>query len=142
MKIEGFRVAVEWTHPYREPPDGKPRILIERFFITKGGCPKIPDDFHGLAPLGSGYGFTVQHIGPPPRRMEPEKLASIRIKRLRRRIERKYPLLAEQLIREEIDRKKEYYEGVTDAEIERNREGALVAWQAVYDRLVHEGIKV
>jgi len=54
---------------------------------------------------------------PASRQLSQESLASVRQKRLSRRIERQAPLLAEQLIADELAAKPDYYAGQTDPAI-------------------------
>jgi len=48
---------------------------------------------------------------PPRRQLSRESLATVRLKRLRRRLERKAPLFADQLEAEEIARRPAFYAG-------------------------------
>jgi len=48
----------------------------------------------------------------PPRQLSKEGLASVRQKRLRRKLERKHPLLADVLFEEALKRKPEFFAGV------------------------------
>jgi hypothetical protein len=59
------------------------------------------------------------------RQLSQERLASQRLKRLERRMRRKYPLLAEQFIAEAMAAKPAYYAGVTHAPLEEARQRLL-----------------
>lgn len=137
--VEGFRIAIEWGRPGTCPPDGKPRILSERYFITHGACPKVPEELKNLAPLGSGYVMTVTHISPPPRQFSEETLSKIRKDRLSRRMLNKFPLFSQVFIDEELHRKEEYYNGVTDPEIQKLKDEALLSWDELYSKLLRFG---
>lgn len=139
-KVSGWRIALEWTNPYTEPPNGK-RVLAEKFIITdKGGC-KYPEEWKDLHTLGDGYGFACAHISPPPKVWSKDRLAVTRKKRLKKRIQSKAPMFADQLIEEEIEKNPYYYNGETDAELESARDATLQEWEKRYQRLLDEGIE-
>jgi hypothetical protein len=66
------------------------------------------------------------------RQLSQEGLASQRLKRLERRMRRKYPLLAEQFIAEAMAAKPAYYAGLTDAPLEEARQRLLAQEAARY----------
>jgi hypothetical protein len=119
-EIIGTLHQIAWGNPYTEPPDGAPRVLAE--FFTPGHATQTPASIRAFPhTLGGGYGLAVTHFTPPIRRQPPQILASIRQKRLRRRIERQAPMFADQLFAQELTRKPEYYQGLTDAHLEQAR---------------------
>lgn len=120
------RVAYEWGNPYRPVPDGQPRVLAEVFYRYKDyDGRKVPPEIEAVARLGSGYSMTVIFINEPPKQMRVDQLANIRQKRLRRRVEKKYPLFAEQIIAEEVTANPDYYEGVTREDIQAGHDAVI-----------------
>ena len=139
--VVGFRIALEWINPYKAPPNGV-RVLAERFVITDGGGPEFPEKWKELHELGDGYCITYSHISPPPKGLSRERLASIRKKRIVRRMQAKYPMFADEFISKEMEKNLNYYEGETDAKIEAARDEALQALDKNYQRLLREGVEV
>jgi len=123
----GFLYQLRWYTPYSEPPDGMPRVLAE-FYDPQDQPRKTSEllDLLSLHTIGDGYTLYIQYVPEAPvKEMDKEKLASIRKKRLKRRLQAKYPLFAEQFEQEEMAKRAEYYEGKTDAEIEARRQEVL-----------------
>lgn len=60
---------------------------------------------------GRGYHVCWSPIAPPRKQWSREARARGRVRRLRERMERKYPLFAEEFIRERLAADPEYYEG-------------------------------
>lgn len=123
--------SVRWTNPYTQPPDNRPRVLIEVY--RPEGHPEV----RGLKPpaaiqqaldqvgLGSGYSLHWQPISAPPVIKPPDKLAVIRRKRLERRIRKKYPLFADEFIAQELARRSAYYDGITDPRLAAARDEVI-----------------
>ena len=128
--IVGTLFQIAWGNPYAEPPDGAPRVLAEYF--APGHMSAVPDAITAFPhSLGGGYGLAVTHFTPPIRRQAPQTLAGIRQKCLRRRIERKAPLFAQQFIDEALAAKPAYYlEGTTDPATEQARTDAETRYAA------------
>ena len=103
-------------------------VLAEFFYLADDPRVRgdIPDEVmkyynhHNL--LGSGYGINWQAVSAPPKTVSQEKLSSIRKKRLERKMKKKFPLFAEQFVSEEIQRKQDYYSGITDAGLNRREQ--------------------
>ena len=113
-KLLGFLHRLEWSNEYTNPPNGV-RVMKEIFIpIEDESCRQTPREIEETMVIGSGYCHTIRAITAFPREMSRETLANVRRKRLRRRVEEKYPLFAEQFIEEELRRKADYYNGVTD----------------------------
>jgi hypothetical protein len=111
---DAFLVHVGWTNPYTEPPDGLPRHLMEAILrVPEGhGCPRAPADLNALVKeIGFGQGWSIfyQHIPHPIKRWSPERTFKYRRDRLALRIRKKYPMFAEQLIQEAMQKKPDYY---------------------------------
>lgn len=137
--VEGFRIAIEWGRPGTCPPDGMPRILAEKFFITHGSCPCAPKEWKNIAPFGSGYHLTISYVGPPPRQFSNETLSKIRKNRLVRRMEKRFPLFSQVFIHEEMMKKEDYYKGITDPEIQNLKDQAMAEWDELYSNLLKFG---
>lgn len=122
---------IQWNNPYTSPPEGMPRVLAEFFYPVDDPRMRgdVPDDVmayydrHHLR--GSGYGIHWQAVAEPPKDADQEVLSRRRKQRLEQKMRAKYPLFADQFIAEEMQRKPDYYRGVTDAEIERKRASVL-----------------
>ncbi len=132
MSVVGYVHRIQWGSPYTEPPDGGLRVLAEVFCLNN----QPPGGFPQHTP-GGGYCYSVACVSAPSdKRLTQEQLASVRKKRLVRRIERRFPLFAEEIIAEKIANNQSYYEGVTDPEIAERRNAAIAAEDAFYRRCV------
>ena len=124
MDCEGFYYVIRWNG--RTPLNGKPEIKAE-YYETEEQCKQRRMVENSLCPLkilsqyviGEGYQFEIRHISKPTRQITKETLASIRRKRLVRKINKKYPLFADEFIADELEKKQNYYEGITDPEIKK-----------------------
>jgi hypothetical protein len=122
-----FVYAVRWLNPYNRPADW-PVVLCE--MVTDSN--RLPAEIQSY-PLtrGGGYGVVIQPLAPAmTRQLSQESLAKQRLKRLERRMRRKYPLLAEQFIAEAIAAKPQFYAGLTDAPLEEARQRLLAQEEA------------
>lgn len=115
--------SVRWSNPYTAPPDNRPRVLVQ-VYRPEGHPevrgPKPPAEIQRTLDeigFGSGYSLHWRPISTPPEPKTPQKLAKIRRQRLERRIQKKYPLFADQFIQEELERKPDYYAGITDSDL-------------------------
>ena len=61
-------------------------------------------------------------MAEPVQQLSQERLANVRRKRLERRARQKYPLLADQIISEELARNPDYYNGITDPKLQAARD--------------------
>lgn len=110
--------ALQWANPYTEPTDGRPRVLAEVSTTTRV-CPAA---LQALWRPGSGYVITIRHIPKPVRERAPEAKAADRQRRLRRRMEKRYPLFAEEFTAQKIAAVPTYYlDGQSDGDAERRR---------------------
>jgi hypothetical protein len=130
----GRLFRIEWGNPYCDPPQGAPRILAEIF--VPGHPTRTPPELLAVpVSLGGGYSLTSRHIAPPARSLPQESLASLRRKRLVRRINARAPLFAEAFIEQELAGKPDYYDGQTDPGLETRRKAVLDREQAERDEL-------
>jgi hypothetical protein len=137
---------IEWNNPYTNPPEGMPRILAEFFYNNDDPrsrlLPSEVNDFYTKHNLqGNGYGIYWQSVHIQ-KTLDQGKLASIRKKRLQRRMSEKYPLFAAQFIAEELEKKPEYYSGITDARINQKRASILEAEESHLHELLDKRVIV
>ena len=140
MRVLAWEYSVRWGNPYTEPPDGMPRVLMTVSVPPNpgGSAPGIPDEIERVwreanaafvASLPPGepprwpWSVCVGDILPPPRQISDEARFRLRRKRLERRMLRRYPLFAEQFMREQLCRKPGYY-GLTPEQARTWRIGA------------------
>jgi len=129
---EGTLYTIEYAGYDSRRPEGWPKVLAELFVI--GRPPQVPQEIESFPrTLGSGYSFTVRHVSPPMRTLPKESLAKVRQKRLKRRMDARYPMLASQLIDEEMRKKPAYYQGITDEHIENARNELLERERREYE---------
>ncbi len=123
MKSYAVLIQLRWRNPYTEPPNGL-RVLAEIYrHADDPESRKSPAEFDELSRSGDGYSpYLTFPALMPARELPPESLASVRKKRTARRIEKKYPLFAEQFIAETIARQPEYYAGITRADLQADRD--------------------
>jgi hypothetical protein len=123
MNVIGTLFSYEWGNPYTQPPEGL-RVLAEIF--VPGHCSQVPAELRALnVTLGGGYSLTITHIGEPPKRLGQAALASVRRKRLERRVRAKAPMFADQFIAQELEKKPEYYNGITDEQLQQARDQVI-----------------
>jgi len=131
--------SIRWGHPNRTPPDGKPKCLGQKVVRYDGPWGHTcPPELEGLKQLGDGYSLTVTFVSKPPRMLPEQALASVRLKRLRRRVEAKCPLFAEQIIADEIASNPDYYAGVTRPDLLAQHQAIVDAEREAYDRYCRE----
>ena len=127
--VSGSIHRIEWSNPYTDPPAGAPRILAEVFTLDR----KPPKEYLDFpVSLGGGYCRTSAHVSPPARQLPAESLASVRQKRLARRVRKKAPLFADEFIRQELEAKPAYYAGETDATLKAAHDEVLTHEAAAY----------
>jgi hypothetical protein len=128
--MTGYWHKIEWGNPYSEPPGSAPRVLAETYTDSVDGRNSLP-----ATTLGGGYSVVTAFIREPGRKLNQHALARVRRKRLERRVLAKAPLFAEELIKAEVERKTDYYSGITDATIEAMRDDEDARYAALYERL-------
>lgn len=113
-----WRCRLFWGNPCTEPPNGMPRIIMA--ILCERPHP-IPDAIQQQCRPGTEYapgtGWTIgweQIEQRPIRRWSQEARAKVRLKNLRRRMENKFPLFAEDFIADEVARRPEYFSGSYD----------------------------
>lgn len=125
-----FIQRIEWGNPYTSPPDGRPRVRAEIATCD----PRTPEALRALKTPGDGWSITSRYCALPAREMTPEAKASMRRKRLEKRMNDKYPLLADQFVAEKIAAQPGYYlDGVSEGDAERAR--ILAEEREYYERM-------
>jgi hypothetical protein len=121
-----WEFAVEWGNPYTEPPNGLPRVAARvQLAAPRGaGAPDIPPDIERTwRDLNAAYEAQQPPDEPPRwpwciavyivdrtrRQMSPEGKFRKRRGNLIRRMKRRFPLVAEEMIRAELERQPDYY---------------------------------
>lgn len=120
-----FLISISWTNPYTSPPDGFSRCLAE---VAVHSLDSIPSDFPSPSLfLGTGYGFFIRHLSDVTKRrsLSPAALAAVRLARLRRRMYARGPLFAEFFVQQEIEKKPDFYSGITDSRILASEQDVL-----------------
>jgi len=102
--------AVIWHNPYTLPPDGYSRLML----VVEGERGQCPDEIEQLytalrARHGGGWSVTTWCEATQSRRWTDEQRYARRRLNLRRRLERRYPMFAEQLYVEALTERPEYY---------------------------------
>lgn len=113
-----WRCRLFWGNPYTSPPDGMPRIAMA---VLCDQSHPIPDEIEQKCKPGTEYGpGSGWTIGwecieqRPVRRWSQEARARVRQRNLRHRIEKKFPLFAQDFIAAEMAARPSYYEGSND----------------------------
>lgn len=105
--VIGFLYRLQWVG-HDAPPNGV-RVLLEKF--VPGSSPRCPPEIEAAWQPGTGYSVCVGAIEKPLRRQSPERVGRLRRDKLRKRLERDYPLFAEQMYAEALAAKPDYYAG-------------------------------
>jgi len=111
-----FLFRISWFNPYTNPPEGKPRVLAE---MSAEKSHPVPTEYQEvlkrLAPIGSGYGIGITCITPrlKDREWSVERKAANRRKLLQGRVNKAAPLFAEDIIKAEVAKKPEYFQGTS-----------------------------
>ena len=109
MSHVGHVWSVRWPH-HHDPPEGLPRVLAEVFVPSTGGARPCPPEIASY-PRPQGYSVYCGALDQPINPLPPEKLAKLRRQRLERRVRAKAPMFAEMFVAEQLDLRKDYYEG-------------------------------
>lgn len=111
---KGVLCVMEWRSKHTQPPAGQPRILLQGFALGTASHQLPPEIRRKLTELGPncGYGVSYRFIDPPAKRRSPEQKAAQRQRNLIRRVERTTgPMFALGVIREELQKRPEYFAG-------------------------------
>lgn len=131
--------TIQWHNPHTDPPEGKPRVLAEWFFPNgHQHLRQCPPELQAMTTPGDGYRLCWSAVEALPKKQPKDKLALTRQKRLRRRMEKKYPLFAEMMVEAEMEKRPSFYAGETDQAIEDARDRAEAQQRQRLDRLLAE----
>ena len=103
-------VSLTWGNPYTEPPNGQPRQLWAATILDGGNAEEIRNAHSPAKVPGDGWAVCWSPIPKPVKRWSPERKANARRKRLRARLEKKTPLLADVLFDAELKRRPDYFD--------------------------------
>lgn len=131
---------IRWGHgKYRPPPDGMPEVLARLCVkVPKGTGGKIPEEMERLwyahkPPRGYSICFSSARSSEK-RALSQDGRAKVRRGNLKRRLEEKVPLFAEELERRELDSQPEYFSGARPNEqeqaIREDAERRRADWEA------------
>ena len=102
---------VQWTNPYTEPPEGQDRVLREMVITDwQGSSNGVPRGLADYARDHPGYGIFWLARVETRAKWSQEAKARNRKRRLRERLQRKYPLLWEQFYKEALAARPAYYD--------------------------------
>ncbi len=113
IKPLGWTWTIQWGNPYTQPPHGRPRVRLQVTRPQTSAFPNPPVIDRAMEIIGFGSGWCVScgPIMPEPKRLSPEAKGKLRTSNLRRRIEKKAPLLASDLVQIELAKDPDYYNG-------------------------------
>lgn len=143
MAVVGYRYTIEWSNPYKMPEIGQPLVKAEMFETViqrekrlKTDRNSIPSEFSALHEPGDGYCVCWRAISEPMKQLSKETLAGIRKKRITRRMQKKYPLFAEEMIKKAINENPEYYAGITRADLQADKDQVIDEERAIYEEFM------
>lgn len=106
-----WRCTLAWRMGPKPPPEGMPRVLKAVLCDT---AHPVPGEIHAAwLEMGPGSGWSIgwEMIEQRPvKRWSPAAKAKVRQGNLRKRIEKKFPLFADQFIAAELAARPDYYE--------------------------------
>lgn len=129
--------TLEWSNPYKDPPNGKKRVIAEKF--VRFGDPfynQIPPEFE--ADKTPGYSVYWSAVMSPSKQLSEKTLKSIRRKRLKNRVEKKYPLFADEFFEDEIKNKTDYFECKSDSEAQAAKDRIIQKEREMYERFLEQ----
>ncbi|HZU86805.1 MAG TPA: hypothetical protein VFF78_04950 [Anaerolineaceae bacterium] len=139
MSIFGTLITVEWKYPstYAGRAPGNGVFCMALWFTPKHiNTLQQPPEIDQYWSPGCGYSVSTRFLVPLIKQLPPETLATLRRKRLHRRTIAKYPLLAEQIVAEELARKPAYYNGITDEKYDVPRRASLECERKIHEFLL------
>ena len=117
QSVSDLRYTITWRNPYKPRPAGLPKILCSSPFEEELTLPWIIASNWGLSAWAIGIYF--EHP-KPKRRMDEEKRAAMRKKRMHTRLEKTAPLFADEFEKKELEKRADYFAGksqVNEAEL-------------------------
>ena len=114
--IRMVRIQYKWSNPHTSPPDDAPRILFDQVVSEDAWKAGIPELLAIQEATGLGNGYSEHWSLEEESQYKPwpkERKAEQRKRNLRKRLENKAPLFADELYEKEVDRRPEYFKGET-----------------------------
>ena len=101
---------IRWSNPFTKPPDGKPEELLRVQREASSGA-DMPPEIANFPTIGTGYAIHSYCLDTflPKRTLSEETKQKIRRANLKRRLEKRLPLFAEELYEKELRAKPDYY---------------------------------
>jgi len=107
-----WRCSLAWRRGPMPPPEGMSRVLLS--VLCDAAHPVPAEIYAKWLEMGPGSGWSVgwELIEQRPiRRWSAEAKGRVRRQRLRRRIEKRFPLFAEIFIADDLARRPQYFRG-------------------------------
>lgn len=121
-----WEFVVHWGNPYSDPPEGVERVIARTRITTPrgAGAPPIPDEilhrwheanraFAERLPIGDAprwpWSISVSEVQKTRRTLSDRAKHRRRLAALVRRMQRRFPLVAETMIRAVLEQKPAYY---------------------------------
>ncbi len=124
----GTLFSIAWSG-HSEPPRG---VRVLAWMFVPGHDTRTPDAIANYPhSLGGGYMLTIQSVHKPTQPLPQATLANVRRKRLQRRAEKKTPLLVDWYVEQQMKRKEDFYNGITDEHLQKDRDEALAREHAM-----------
>ena len=99
--------SIIWRNPYTDPPNNYPRQLWRG---EKGSG--FIQAFFGIVGYGAGWCVSVAHIADKPKvKWSNEAKGRNRRRRLKQRLQKKYPLFWQPFYEQDLAERPEYYNG-------------------------------
>lgn len=139
---------IRWAYGlFRKPPDNLPTVLAEQIiFVEKvRGAVEFEEieELYSTKKPPSGYAMYWSILKAPPKTMSNEFRANIRIRKLKERIYKKYPMFADEFIEREFLKNAEYYSGKLDnSQIEIREEEQLAYEKSIKNAHEKSGLIV
>ena len=109
------RVQLKWGNPYTSPPDNQPRIIFDETVSDQAYQDRAIEDIIELEkqyPPGSGWSWHWSLGEEKPRRKwSKEAKARVRKKKLKTKLQTKFPLFWEDMYNIEMENRQGYFAG-------------------------------
>jgi hypothetical protein len=130
--------TLQWSNPYTDPPAGEERVRAEKFVpYNSEFYNRCPPEILEKMVLGK-WCVSWSAVMAPPKQLSKESLKSVRTKRLKRRMEKKYPLFADQLVDAEMKNNPDYYDGKTDPKIQEAKDRVIEAEKKRFEKYMEQ----
>ena len=105
-----YEYSIRWGSPYTDPPDGIRCMAEEHTDVNV--CPPGIQELKETLGYGSGWFICFSWTRKEGTKWSLEAKQRVRRSRLRKRIEKKWPMFADQFFQEIIERKPDHYGNV------------------------------